>query len=155
MQRFFTAKWKGLPLVWVKTEHEYPNQAALAPQTQRIGDLLVANGYITAAQLETALRSKPVQLRLGEHMVRCGFLDEDSLYEGLSLQKSIPQCRVEPATVKRAIARSLPRRVAARNKLVPFRVDVGRLLIAGPELPTPELRAELGRFTSLEWSSTW
>ena len=43
-----------------------------------------------------------------------------------------------------------PAKVAAKHKLIPFKVDLGRLLIAGPELPTPELREELGRFTSLE-----
>lgn len=150
VQRFFTAKWKRQPLVWVKTEHAYPNQSALAPQTQRIGELLVANGYITSVQLATALNSKPAPMRLGEHLVRCGYLDEDSLYEGLSLQKCIPQCRVEPDGVKRAIARSLPAKVAARNKLVPFSLDLGRLLIAVSEVPTDELREELGRFTSLE-----
>jgi adsorption protein B len=149
-QGFFTAKWGRKPLVWVKTEHAYPSQAALAPQHIRIGEVLVANGYITSMQLEDAIRSKPVRLRLGEHLIRRGTLDEDALYEGLSLQRSIPKCRVEPSSVKRAIARSLPALVATRNKLVPFRVDVGRLLIAVPELPTPELREELGRFTSLE-----
>jgi adsorption protein B len=150
LHQFLTAKWKDVPLVWLKTDHAYPSQAALAPPPMRLGDLLASNGYITPAQLEDALRSKPPDLRLGEHLVRLGMLDEKSLYEGLSLQRSIPQSRVEPATVTRAIARSLPAQVAARNKLVPVRVDVGKLLIAGPELPTPELREELERFTSLE-----
>jgi hypothetical protein len=116
----------------------------------RIGELLVANGYLSSAQLDEALCSKPAHMRLGEHLVACGFIDEDSLYAGLSLQRSIPQCRVEASKLRRAIARSLPARVAMKNRLVPFGVDVGRLLIAGPELPTPELRAEVGRYTSLE-----
>lgn len=150
MKRFFAAKWNHQPLVWVKTEHAYPSQAALAPQTMRLGELLVANGYISEAQLEHALRSKPGNARLGEHLVQCGCIDEESLYEGLSLQRCIPQCRVEPSHVKRAVARSLPAEVARRNKLVPFRVEAGHLVIAGPELPTPELRDELRRFTSLE-----
>jgi len=89
-------------------------------------------------------------LRLGEHLVACGRLDERALYEVLSLQRMLPQIRIEPDEVKRGVARSLPAKVVARHKLVPFRVDVGKLLVAGPELPTPELREDLGRFTSLE-----
>lgn len=148
--RYFSAKWNGTPLVWSKTEHAYPSQAAIATRHMRIGELLVANGYIEAEQLDEALRSKPDNLRLGEHLVAMGCLDEHSLYEGLSLQKSLPQGRVDPGEVKRGIARSLPIHVAKQYKLVPFRVDLGRLFIAGPELPTPQLREELAKFTALE-----
>ena len=53
-----------------------------------------------------------------------------------------------PTSVKRSIARSLPARVASRHKLVPYKLDLGTLFVAGPELPTPEVRNEVGRFTS-------
>jgi len=52
--------------------------------------------------------------------------------------------------VKRTIARLLPERVSAQYRLIPIRLDAGRLLVAGPEMPTPQLREELRRFTSLE-----
>ena len=96
------------------------------------------------------LDSMPNDLRLGEHLVAIGRLDEDSLYEALSLQQALPQSRIEPSTVKRAVARSLPARVSERHKLIPVKLDAGRLLVAGPEMPTPQLRTELRRFTRLE-----
>jgi adsorption protein B len=150
LNRFFKAKWKGLPLVWIKTQHEYPCQGALIRQTMRLGELLVANGYLIQPDLDRALESRPAGWRLGEHLVASGYLDEDSLYEALSLQQALPQSRIEPSVVKRAVARSLPAKVSARYKLIPVKLDVGRLLVAGPELPTPELREELQRFTRLE-----
>jgi bacteriophage N4 adsorption protein B len=150
LTRFFTAKRKGLPLVWIKTHHAYPCQEALVRRTMRLGELLVANGYLDQPVLDHALDSMPNDLRLGEHLVAMGRLDEDSLYEALSLQQALPQSRIEPATVKRAVARSLPARVSERHKLIPVKIEVGRLLVAGPEMPTPELRAELRRFTRLE-----
>jgi bacteriophage N4 adsorption protein B len=148
--RFFKAKWRGLPLVWIKTHHAYPCQEALVRRTMRLGELLVANGYVNQPDLDHALDSRPKDLRLGEHLVATGRLDEDSLYEALSLQQALPQSRIEPASVKRAVARSLPARVLERHKLIPVKLDVGRLLVAGPEMPTPELRDELQRFTRLE-----
>ena len=77
-----------------------------------------------------------------------GRLDEDSLYEALSLQQALPQSRIEPANVKRAIASLLPARVSARHKLVPIKLDLGTLFVAGPELPTPNCAMKSRRFTS-------
>lgn len=147
LRRFFVAKWRGLPLVWIKTEHAYPCQSALVSQT-RLGELLVMNGYLEQHYIDRALETKPDNLRLGEHLIALGLLDEESVYEALSLQQSVPQNRVEPDTVKRSIARSLPARVSSRHKLVPYKLDLGTLFVAGPELPTPEVRNEVGRFTN-------
>ena len=154
VQRFFTAKWKRQPLVWVKTEHAYPNQAALAPQTQRIGELLVANGYITSAQLDIALSSKPAPMRLGEHLVRAATSTRIRCTKDSACKSASHNVELNRWS-KRAIARSLPAKVAARNKLVPFSLDLGRLFIAVPELPTRRVREELGRFTSLKSNFTW
>ena len=149
-RQFLSAKWRGLPLVWLKTHHAYPAQEALAHRTMRLGELLVANGYLNQPELEHALNSRPDDLRLGEHLVAMGRLDEESLYEALSLQQALPQSRIEPSKVKRAVARLLPARVSARYRLIPIKVDLGTLFVAGPEMPTPQLRDELRRFTSLE-----
>lgn len=147
--RFFSAKLQRKPLVWVKTEHSYPNQAALGWHTGRLGDLLVTNGYLTQTQLKEAVASKPPLLRLGEHLVAAQYMDENDLYEALSLQQAMPQGRIEPVQVRRVIARSLPAKLAAQHKLVPFKVDLGTLFVAGPEIPTPELRQEIQQFTTL------
>jgi len=150
LRQFMSAKWRGLPLVWYKTQHAYPGQEALGRQTMRLGELLVANGYLNQLDLDYALDSMPDDMRLGEHLVAMGRLDEESLYEALSLQQTLPQSRIEPSKVKRTVARSLPERVSAQYRLIPIRLDAGRLLVAGPEMPTPQLREELRRFTSLE-----
>ena len=76
-----------------------------------------------SARSRSALGSMPNDLRLGEHLVATGRLDEDSLYEALSLQQALPQSRIEPASVKRAVARSLPARVSARYKLIPVKLE--------------------------------
>ena len=148
LRRFFTAKWQRRPLDWIKTEHAYPSQSGLARSSSRLGEILVMNGYLEQDQIDHALNTQPPELRIGEHLILTGMLDEDSVYEALSLQQAVPQNRIEPDTVKRAIARSLPASVASRHKLVPFKMDLGRLFIAIPDLPTTEMREEIRQFTS-------
>jgi hypothetical protein len=49
-----------------------------------------------------------------------------------------------------SIARALPAAEARRWKVLPFQVRAGRLLVAGPELPTDPMRRELRKYTGLE-----
>jgi adsorption protein B len=150
LRRFWTAKLMGAPLVWLKTEHAYPTQAALGQRSARIGEVLVANGYASQAQVNQALSTKPDHMRLGEHLVDAQVLDENDLYDALRLQHSLPQSSIDAADVPPWVARALPAAVASRHKLVPFKVEVGRLFVAGPELPNAEVRREVERYTSLE-----
>ena len=150
VRRFWTAKLAGAPLVWLKTEHAFPTQAALGHRSARIGEVLVSNGYVSQAQVDDALSSKPDHVRLGEHLVRMQVLDEDLLYEALSLQHCLPQSSILAADVPLSVARALPLAVATRHQLVAFKIEVGRLFVAGPELPTPEVRKDVERYTSLE-----
>ena len=150
LKRFLTAKWNRRPLVWVKTEHAYPCQAALATRSWRLGEVLVSNGYMSHEELDAALGSRPAHVRLGEHLISCGLIDEDSLYEALSLQQGLPHTRVAANQVRKSVARALPKGLAEKHKLVPLKVDLGRLLVGGPELPTHAMREELSKYTALE-----
>ena len=93
--------------MWIKTHHAYPARKPRAPH-HATGRVAGRKRLPEPAELEHALNSKPDDLRLGEHLVAMGRLDEDSLYEAFSLQQALPQSRIEPAKVKRAIARLLP-----------------------------------------------
>jgi bacteriophage N4 adsorption protein B len=150
MRRFWTAKLKGSPLVWLKTAHAYPTQAALGHRCARIGEVLVSSGYVSQPQIDAALSSKPDGTRLGEHLVGLNVIDENDLYEALSLQRAVPQSSIYASDVPESVARALPAAVSLRNKLVPFKIEVGRLFVAGPEIPSAGLRREVERYTSLE-----
>ncbi|HYI97483.1 MAG TPA: glycosyl transferase family protein [Bryobacteraceae bacterium] len=148
-QRFFVAKLQGVPLVWVKTEHAYPCQSALIRRKARFGEVLVTHGYITESELQSALATQPAHRRIGEHLVARGSIDEEAVYEALCLQQMLPQARIDLDDVPRSIVRALPVRVATELQWIPFKVDLGRLFVAGPELPTAETRQKLQQFTSL------
>jgi adsorption protein B len=148
--RYWLARARRQPLVWLKTEHQYPSRAALMCHKRRLGEVLVGSGYLEEAELESALSSQPQHRRLGEHLVVLGRLTEEEVYEALSLQQNLPFERLEPAQVHRAAALVLSPDVARRWRILPFRVEPGKLYVAGPELPSEEAERELRAATRLE-----
>jgi hypothetical protein len=82
--------------------------------------------------------------------VASGALNEDALYEALSLQQGLPLAHVDVHRVAARVARALPERVAREWRVLPFQVTEGALLLASPALPTPQLTAALRSFTALE-----
>jgi hypothetical protein len=141
---------RGRPLVWLKTEHAYPNRAALVEHTRKLGEVLVGCQYIGSEDLEWALAAKPAGIRLGDYLIAQGRLSESDVYEALSLQQNVPFGKPEPELISRSVTRSLPAEVAKRWKVVPYKVAAGHLFVAGPELPTDQMHDELRKFSSLE-----
>lgn len=147
---YFGAKINGRPLVWLKTEHAYPSRAALMEHKRKLGEVLVGSQYISAGDLEEAVATKPARVRLGEHLVAMGKLTVDELYEALSLQQNLPLGRPAPSTISLHATRSLPARVARKWRLLPYKITAGHLYLAGPELPSEEMTAELREFSTLD-----
>jgi adsorption protein B len=147
--RFFLAKARRQPLIWLKTEHMYPSRSALMVHKRRLGEILVARGAVDGELLETAVRHKPAEERLGDYLVRMGVLAEPALYDALSAQQNLPfgLPAVQPVTVQ--ATRSLPAAVARKWKVLPFRVASGELFLAGPDLPSEEMAKDLRRFSRL------
>lgn len=148
--RYLRARWARRPLAWHKTEHRYPQRAALAEPRPRLGELLVRWGWLDEGQLARALASKPQNLRLGEYLVQTGQLSEWQVYRALSAQQELPLERLRPEQIPPAVARSLPRAVVRRWKVLPFKVAYGNLFVATPELPSDKVENELRQFTRLE-----
>jgi adsorption protein B len=150
LAHYCRAKWQGRPLVWIKTEHAYPNAAALAPETPLLGQILVGSQYLLQADVDEALACKAAGERLGEYLVRRGKLREAELYEALSLQQNLPLGKPEPSQVSASATRALPAEVSRRWRVLPFRVAAGQLFVAGPELPSDEMTRELRRCSRLD-----
>jgi hypothetical protein len=115
-----------------------------------LGEILVGSGHLNAATLHSALAACPTGTRLGEFLVASGTLKEDALYEALSLQQGLPVTHLEVHQVALRVARALPERVVREWRVLAFRVAEGSLLVASPELPTPQRTAAVRPFTALE-----
>lgn len=150
LYRYSRARILGEPLVWLKTEHDYPSREALIIQHRPLGEILTGTGYVEPEDLDAALRSQPPGKRLGEHLIALGMLTESELYEALSLQQHLPLAPVDAEEAPRFVARALPAHVTAKWKVLPFRIDRGRLDVASPELPVDGITSELCKHTTLE-----
>lgn len=147
---YANAKIRRQPLRWLKTEHAYPNRAALMTERKRLREILTGSAWITPEQLESALSSRPPGRRLGEHLLLLGMIGEEDLYLALSLQNNLPLGKPEPETVSVPVTRALPAAVARRWRILPFRIAGGELYLAGSELPGDQMHREIQNFSSLE-----
>jgi hypothetical protein len=152
IRNYADAKAHGRPLVWAKTEHAYPSRATLVAgrQKKRLSEIITGSQWLTPAQLEMALASKPAGRRLGEHLLHLGLITEADLYSALSLQNDLPLGKPQRDIVSPRIARALPKAVTEKWRVLPFRIAAGELYLAGSELPDEAMRRDIRRFSSLD-----
>jgi hypothetical protein len=144
------AKIHGRALVWVKTEHAYPNPAALDIEIRPLGQILVGSQYAMQADVDEALASKAAGERIGEYLVRRGKLSEAELYLALSLQQNLPLAAPDASEIFEPATRAVPAEVSRRWRVLPFRVVAGQLFVASPELPCAEMTQDLQRLSKME-----
>jgi bacteriophage N4 adsorption protein B len=147
---YANAKVHRRPLRWVKTEHSYPNRAALMPARKRLREILAGSQWIAPDQLEAALASRPAGRRLGEHLLKLGLITEQDLYAALSLQNKLPLGKPDPESVSLPVTRSIPSEIARKWRVLPFRIAGGELYVAGSEVPDETMHRDLRNFSTLE-----
>jgi len=98
----------------------------------KLGQLLVARGWITVQQLTRALKNQNVAGgRLGTCLLEMDAISEDLLLKGLAEHLAVPAVSVEDLRgVPEEVLGLIPDKLARRLRAVPFRVEVGRLDLA-------------------------
>jgi adsorption protein B len=147
---YAVARAQGKSLAWAKTDHAFPSGTALQTHRRKLGEILVSSGYLTGEGLKTALITRKSGVRLGEHLVRAGQLDEVALYDALSIQQGLPIGQLDPDDIPRRVAHAIPAHAVREFRVLPFRIAEGSLFLAGPDIPSAEVTSALRRFTSLE-----
>lgn len=93
------------------------------PTRLRLGDMLVAAGIITTAELDEALAAqKGSGRRLGEVLVSLGKVSEHQLAQVLSNQLSIPWVNLHHVDFSRELLNLIPGELAERAAVVPVYV---------------------------------
>lgn len=120
---------------------------------RRLGEILVAKGYVSAEALEQALAKQkelgPGKL-LGELLVEDGICTEEQILECLAEESGIPFARLEGRLFDPAVADLLPREYIENNLVLPlFRVR-DKLFVATCEPTNPFLADELRLLTHLD-----
>ncbi|MEM1436544.1 MAG: MSHA biogenesis protein MshE, partial [Pseudomonadota bacterium] len=96
----------------------------------RIGDLLVANGEITAVQLDQALlEQKKNGLKLGRILIDLGYIDEDSFLRFLSTQFGVPFYDLKEFNIDTKLAAQLPETYARRYRALILEDNAGELIV--------------------------
>jgi len=148
--RYSSARIRGQPLKWLKTEHAYPARAALLGHKRKLGEILVSAGSLPAAELAKELSELTPPVRLGERLVASRKVSVEAVYEALSFQQGLPIAHIEPQSVPWPVAHALPEEAMRKWRVLPFRVAEQNLFVASPEAPGPEMSQALQSFTSLE-----
>src|SRR2546427_1086515 len=101
------------------------------PQTRRLGDLLVAEGLITEAQLRQALaEQKGKTEKLGSILAGLGFITEEQLIGFLSRQYGIPSITLINIDVDAETLRLVPAPIARKYEVLPIKRIGGTLTLA-------------------------
>jgi type IV pilus assembly protein PilB len=109
---------------------------ATAAASDRIGDLLVNEGFITTAQLALALRdAKQSNTRLGYSLVKLGFVKEADLTRALAKQYRVPAVDLDRVVVDPRILKLIPAEQALKHMVLPLR-RVGRMLTVAMANPS-------------------
>src|SRR5581483_188701 len=101
------------------------------PQTRRLGDLLVAEGLITDAQLKQALGDQRGKTdKLGSLLVNLGFISEEQLIGFLSRQYGIPSITLNKIEIDPETLRLVPTAIALKYEILPVKRIGGTLTLA-------------------------
>src|SRR5205809_2597624 len=101
------------------------------PQTRRLGDLLVAEGLISEAQLKQALaEQKGKTEKLGSILARLSFITEEQLIGFLSRQYGIPSITLSNIDVDAETLRLVPAPIARKYEVMPVKRIGGTLTLA-------------------------
>ena len=114
------------------------------PEKTKLGEILVASGLIDAYQLEAALAEQSRWgNRLGEALVRLGYVTETELVRTLSRHFGIPGVHLEGKRIEPDVLALLPVELAERYRCIPLfkkRKGGGEILYLGMAHPE-DLRA--------------
>jgi type IV pilus assembly protein PilB len=97
----------------------------------RLGDILVARGWLSDEQLQSCLQGQGAQRgMLGAVLLSRGLITVEQLGEALAEQFEVPFVRVHPDTVHPQVARLLPESLARERQMVPVQVHDGTMRLA-------------------------
>jgi len=129
--RLQAASRSYVPIGHVLVAHGYISRKALTralrrhQKSVRLGEVLLKDGHITAAQLEEALEhQRGTPLRLGQMLVRLGWVRETTMRHALCTQLHVNFIDIDAIAIDRDVARLIPEDFARRYSVIPLlRVD--------------------------------
>ena len=105
-------------------------EAGLRPRRSTLGEILVRCGILSEQSLRKGLEEqKRSGRRLGEVLIALGFVRRDDIQWALSSQFQIPMVRIQDLCVDRTCAALVPEGLARQYRLAPLFVAGGDLSV--------------------------
>jgi type IV pilus assembly protein PilB len=110
---------------------DVPSTPINVSKNTRLGDLLVAGGFITERQLEESLKYQHAKGgRLGVCLIKLGYLSEDILHSVLTRQFGVSLVDLSACEIESEIVKLLPRDYVVRYQVMPVRRSGNVLSVA-------------------------
>src|SRR5437773_1937220 len=101
------------------------------PVNRRLGDLLVADGLLTAEQLKKALaEQKGTPEKIGTVLIRLNLINEDQLIGFLSRQYGVPSITLAQLDIDHDVLKLVPAPIARKYEVIPVRKMGNSLALA-------------------------
>ncbi|HLQ97675.1 MAG TPA: ATPase, T2SS/T4P/T4SS family [Candidatus Dormibacteraeota bacterium] len=97
---------------------------------KRLGDLLVESRLISEEQLAITIKEKSADEKLGDALLREGFITEQQLIEVLEFQLGIPHINIYQYSINEDIVQLVPKNLAKRHNVMPIRIENNQLFVA-------------------------
>jgi type IV pilus assembly protein PilB len=118
----------------------------------RIGELLTRNGIITQTQLEEALKlqKKEKSQKLGEILIKLGYIKSGDLIWMLSEQADIPFVEVRPEMLDQRLINTYPESILYANCMLPLYETEDKVFIALGDPMNMKAVQEIEKYTDRE-----
>ncbi len=123
-------------VAWDKTQHIYPTISA-RQLGQSVGAILMQQQVLTEQQLHTALQQRWRGERIGQTLLRLGYITSAMLAEALAQQASVGCRLIDPFTLPARNIVQFPQLLAFKYAVIPLEDDGRHLLLARESALSP------------------
>jgi bacteriophage N4 adsorption protein B len=132
-RQFLAWQRTGGRVAWAKTSHAFPTEAHLVEFRRKLGDLLLENRLLSLAHLQHAMQVQQQGGggdRLGDVLMRLGYIEEDDLTPVLAGQLRVELRRVDARAIPPTVAALVPESAAREHQMLPIGIETGTVVIA-------------------------
>lgn len=137
------ASLTGTQLTWSKTTHAFPTERALHEYRRQLGEVLIEDELVTGDDIAIALEERLEGERIGETLVRLGYLTQRQLVGAVAKQIGVDDGTGDDLLPTPQALALLALRDAQHHRILPLRVEDGVATVAVDDEPSEELRAFL------------
>ena len=140
---FARSTFTGAPLVWSKTSHSFPTRAALSEYRRQLGEVLIEQELVSNEDVALALEERRPGERIGETLVRLGYLTQRQLTGAVARQIGAQDGTRDDLVPSNEALALMTLAEARQFRALPLRVTARGVLVAIDDEPGNELDALL------------